>query len=261
MTGVDTRSSEVMGVHLPPLAPVTPETLSGALKAGWTDFRAAPQFGAFFAAVYAVGGLVLWYGLFALGQPFWFVIFAAGFPLFAPFAAVGLYEVSRRRQQGLPLAWGGILGALKGHGDGQLPAMAVIVLLIFGFWVILARALFAIFLGESGIGATSLSALWSPAGVAMLVVGTVVGGVLAFVLFSITVFSLPMLLDRPVDFVSAIVTSVMAVRANFAVMMRWAVQITVLLILGMLPAFLGLFIVLPVLGHATWHLYVLTVKK
>ncbi len=139
--------------------------------------------------------------------------------------------------------------------------MAVIVLLIFGFWVILARALFAIFLGESGIGATSLSALWSPAGVAMLVVGTVVGGVLAFVLFSITVFSLPMLLDRPVDFVSAIVTSVMAVRANFAVMMRWAVQITVLLILGMLPAFLGLFIVLPVLGHATWHLYVLTVKK
>jgi uncharacterized membrane protein len=139
--------------------------------------------------------------------------------------------------------------------------MAVIVLLIFGFWVILARGIFAIFFADSGIGPETLGQLATLPGVAMLAVGTAVGGCLALALFSITVISLPMLLDRPVDFVTAILTSLALVRAQPAVMLRWAATIAVLLALGMLPAFLGLLVVLPVLGHATWHLYARAVAR
>jgi uncharacterized membrane protein len=254
-TDIRTQARQEMGVDVPPLNSLTTNDLRAALAAGWADFRAAPIFGLFFASVYALGGIALWWGLWRSGQPVWFVAAAAGFPLFAPFAAVGLYEVSRRRQGGLPLDWPSILGAVRGKGDGQLPVMAVIVLLVFGFWVILARGIFAVFFYDSGVGMYSVVHLATLPGVAMMVVGTVAGGLLALALFAVTAFSLPMLLDRPVDFVTAIVTSVAAVRANFAVLLRWAAVIVALLVVGMVPAFLGLLIVLPVLGHATWHLY------
>ncbi|MCC5956343.1 MAG: DUF2189 domain-containing protein [Natronohydrobacter sp.] len=229
--------------------------LRAALAAGVADFKAAPVFGLFFALVYVLGGLALWFGLGAAGQPVWFIPIAAGFPLLAPFAAIGLYEVSRRREAGEPLSWGPVLGALKGRGDGQLALMAVGVLIIFGFWIILARGIFAIFMAQSGIGFESLGLLMSGSGIVMLLVGTLVGAVVALVLFSITVISLPMLLEREVDFVTAMITSVETVRANPQVMLRWAALIAGIMIVAMIPAFLGLFIALPVLGHATWHLY------
>lgn len=231
------------------------DDLKAALSAGLADFMAAPIYGLFFAAVYVAGGLALWFGLGAAGQPVWFLPIAAGFPLLAPFAAIGLYEVSRRREAGEPLSWGPILGALRGKGDGQLALMSVGVLLVFGFWIILARGIFAIFLADSGIGFDNLAALWQPAGVSMLLVGTIVGGMVALVLFALTVISLPMLLDREVDFVTAMATSVALVQNNPAIMLTWAGMIAMLLGVAMLPAFMGLFIVLPVLGHATWHLY------
>lgn len=231
------------------------DDLKAALSSGLADFMAAPVFGLFFALVYVAGGLALWFGLGAAGQPVWFLPIAAGFPLLAPFAAVGLYEVSRRREAGEPLSWAPILGALRGKGDGQLALMSVGVLLAFGFWIILARGIFAIFLSQSGIGFDNLGALWTLSGVSMLLVGTIVGGILALVLFSVTVISLPMLLDREVDFVTAMITSLAVVQSNAKVMLTWAAMITALLAVAMLPAFIGLFIVLPVLGHATWHLY------
>lgn len=229
--------------------------LRAALAAGFADFRAAPAFGLFFALVYVLGGLALWFGLGAAGQPVWFVPIAAGFPLLAPFAAIGLYEVSRRREAGEPLLWRPVLGALNGRGDGQLALMAVCVLIIFGFWIILARGIFAIFMAQSGIGFESLGLLLSGSGILMLLVGTAVGAVVALALFSITVISLPMLLDREVDFVTAMIASVETVRSNPQVMLRWAALIAAIMIVAMAPAFLGLFIALPVLGHATWHLY------
>ncbi|WP_209424344.1 DUF2189 domain-containing protein [Pararhodobacter sp. SW119] len=240
---------------IPPIRSLTTDDLRAALADGWTDFKAAPAFGLFFAVIYTLGGMGLFFGLLGAGEPFWFIPVAAGFPLLAPFAAVGLYEVSRRREAGEPLKWGPVLGALRGHGDGQLPVMAVVVLLAFGFWVILARGIFAIFVGQSGIGAENLGELLTLAGTTMLLVGTVVGGLMALALFSVTAFSLPMLLHRPVDFVTAIVTSIAGVWANGRVMLLWAAIIAGLLIVAMLPLFLGLLIVLPLLGHATWHLY------
>lgn len=242
-----------------PLA-ASPHTLSEAdlrtaLRQGWDDFRAAPAFGLFFALVYVLGGLGLWFGLGAAGQPVWFIPIAAGFPLFAPFAAVGLYEVSRRREAGEPLTWAPVLSALKGKGDGQLALMAVMVLIVFGFWIILARGIFALFMARSGIGFESIGLLWSFGGVTMLLIGSIIGALVALFLFAITVMSLPMLLEREIDFVTAIITSVETVRVNLRVMLLWAGVIAGLLFAAMLPAFLGLFVVLPVLGHATWHLY------
>ena len=231
------------------------EDLKHALNSGLADFKAAPAFGLFFALVYVLGGLGLWFGLGAAGQPVWFIPIAAGFPLFAPFAAVGLYEVSRRREAGEPLTWAPVLSALKGKGDGQLALMAVMVLIVFGFWIILARGIFALFMARSGIGFESIALLWSAGGVSMLLLGSLVGAIIALFLFSVTVVSLPMLLDREVDFVTAMITSVETVRVNPKVMLTWAGVIAGLMAAAMVPAFLGLLIVLPVLGHATWHLY------
>jgi len=259
MDDIRAGTTDTHGAEIPELKSLTTADLRAALAAGWSDFIRAPQYGLFFAAIYVLGGIALYYGLLMAGDPVWFIPAAAGFPLLAPFAAVGLYEVSRRREAGEPLSWGPVLGALRGQGDGQLPVMGVVVLLAFGFWIILARGIFAIFVGQTGIGFDTMGQLLSLRGVVMLTVGTAVGGALALALFTITAFSLPMLLDRRVDFMTAIITSLVAVRANAAVMARWAVIIVVLTVLAMVPMFLGLLVVLPVLGHATWHLYRRTV--
>lgn len=250
-----------------PVAPVTVARdvtvadLRAALAAGWRDFVAAPGYGLFFAAFYAGGGIALIYALFSLGKIWLAIPIMAGFPLLAPFAAAGLYEVSRRRETGEPLGWGAVLGALKGRGDDQLMLLGGIVFVAFSFWMILAHGIFAIFLGESGIGgATGLAMLLSPNGLAMLAVGSVVGALFALALFAITLASLPMLVDRDVDFITAIIVSLGVVRCNKRVMMIWAAFIGVVLALSMVPMFLGLFISLPVLGHATWHLYRRTVQ-
>jgi len=229
--------------------------LRAALAAGWDDFKTYPAFGLFFSAFYVLGGIALYFGLFARGEAAWFIPIAAGFPLFAPFAAVGLYEVSRRREQGKSMKWGAVLGALRGRGDEQLLVMGVVVLIAFGFWIILARGIFAIFMAQSGIGTESLALLVSFPGVMMLLIGSAVGALMAVALFAITVVSLPMLLDRDVDFVTAMIVSMETVRANPQIMLKWAAVIGATLFVAMLPLFLGLFIALPVLGHATWHMY------
>jgi len=229
--------------------------LRSALAAGWADFKALPVYGLFFALFYMLGGIALYFGMITKGQVVWFIALAAGFPILAPFAAIGIYEVSRRREAGQDINWSMVLGALRGRGNGQLSLMAVMVFIIFGFWVILVRGIFAIFFAQSGIGHETVGMLFSAQGIAMLAVGTLVGALIAFALFSITVISLPMLLDRDVDFVTAMIASVEVVRQNSTTMMQWAALIAVVLLVSMLPLFLGLLIALPVLGHSTWHLY------
>jgi len=229
--------------------------LGGVLVAGWRDFCAFPAFGVFFASFYVVAGWALYFALFAKGKIALLVLAAAGFPLLAPFVAVGLYEVSRRREMGLPMRWRPVLGALYGRGDEQILSMGVIVFVAFGFWVMVAHGIFAIFMSGSGIGSESLALFQTTAGIMMLVVGSTVGGLMALAFYAVTVISLPMLVDRAVDFITAIIVSLATVRSNGVVMLAWAVVIAVALFVAMLPLFLGLFVVLPVLGHATWHLY------
>lgn len=243
------------------LAPVTVASdlrvrdLRAALAAGWRDFTACPVYGLFFGAIYVVAGLFLYYALFNWGAVVWLIPAAAGFPLLAPFVAVGLYEVSRRRELGLPMSWSVVLGALRGRGDEQILSMGVIVFVAFGFWLMIAHGIFAVFMAESGIGSESLALFTTTAGIMMLAVGTIVGAIMALAFFAITVMSLPMLVDREADFLTAIIVSLGTVRSNRFVMVTWAVWIAIGLFIAMLPLFLGLLVALPVFGHATWHLY------
>lgn len=244
-----------------PLAPVTVagnlafSDLSAALAAGLRDFRARPVYGLFFAAVYVAAGLALSWAVLARGQPQWLVLAIAGFPIVGPFTAVGLYEVSRRLQAGEPISWRPVLTAVRARGDDQILMIGFILFVAFIFWLFLAHGIAAIFLSTAPIGASGADLYLRGPGLPMLLVGSAVGALFAFALFALTVLSLPMLVDRKVDFMTAIIVSLGTVRSNAGVMLAWALTIAMLLLLAMLPAFLGLFLVLPMLGHASWHLY------
>ncbi len=231
--------------------------LAAALRAGWHDFRRAPLYGLFFATVYVAGGWLIWWALTTKGQLWWTLVASAGFPILAPFLACGLYEVSRRLEAGIPLDWPGVLGVVVAQKDRQIPSMAVVIVVFFLFWNFLGHMIFALFMGLQVMTdvSSSLGVFLTPNGMMMLAVGTAVGAVFATILFSITVVSLPLLMDREVDFVTAMIASFRTVQENPVTMLSWGAIIAGLLFVAMLPGFLGLFLALPVLGHASWHLY------
>lgn len=242
---------------LPDPVRITVADLRAALACGWHDFRRAPAFGLLFSAFYVVGGLVLAAVSTAAGREWWLIPFVLGFPLIAPFAAVGLYDVSRRIERGVPLDWPQVIRVVIAQKDRQIPSMAVVILLMFMFWVFVAHTVFALFLGTVSLTniTSSPALLFEARGLVMLTVGALVGAGFAVALFSFTVVGLPLLLDRETDFITAIITSVQTVRMNAGVLLLWAATIAAALFLAILPMFLGLFVVLPVFGHATWHLY------
>lgn len=229
--------------------------LRAALGAGWRDFRKAPAFGLFFSAVYVIAGIALI--SLGAGTVAWTFALCLGFPLIAPFAAVGLYEVSRRLEAQEPLEWRAILGVVWAEKDRQIPWLGAIILIYFLFWSFLAHMIFALFMGLSVMTnvSSSYEVFLTANGLSMIGVEMIVGAAFAFMLFSMTVVSLPLLLDREIDFVTAMLTSIRTVGANFIVLGLWAALIAAVCLIAMVPAFLGLFIALPVLGHATWHLY------
>lgn len=240
-------------------ADLTLADLWAALRAGWQDFRAESIFGLFFGGIYVLSGWFLTWVTLVRGDVAWLVPAAAGFPLLAPFCAVGLYDISRRRQASLPLSWRSVLRALRGRGDEQIFSIGVILFVGFGFWLMIGHGIFAVFLAQSGIGSESLAFFGTTAGWQMLIVGSGFGAGIAFFFFALTLMSLPMLVDRNIDFLTAIFTSFAAIKANQFVLIAWAVIIAASLTAALLPGFLGLLVVLPVLGHATWHLYQRTV--
>jgi uncharacterized membrane protein len=226
-----------------------------AFWAGTDDFLRAPRFGTFFTAVYVLGGfIVVWIGV---EHVVWLLAASLGFPILAPFAAAGLYEVSRRLEGGEPPTWEGVLGVVWRERRRQLPWVGAIIMIYLLFYFFLAYLIFALFMGSSirAFMMTSWEAPLTINGVLMVAIQVVVGGVLAFLLYSLTVVSLPLLLDRDLDFVSAMLVSLNAVSENLLVFGAWALLIVVSGILALVPWFLGLFAVLPILGHATWHLY------
>ncbi|WP_438990447.1 DUF2189 domain-containing protein [Lentibacter sp.] len=239
------------------LGSVTFYDLKSALYKGWSDMRRAPLYGFVVASIcVAFGFLLLWVTL-ATGKSYWLVFAAVGFPLFGPFTAVALYEVSHRLEYGEPLVFSEIFGVVLGQARRQLPSLCAIILMVFLFWFFLAHMIFALFLGLSTMTnvSTSLDVYLSSDGLTMIAVGTLVGALFALLLFMITVFAMPMLLDREVDFVSAMIASFTAVQNNLILMVFWGAVIAVMTFLAMLPAFFGLYFVLPLFGHASWHLY------
>jgi uncharacterized membrane protein len=232
--------------------------LQDVLKKGLADFLAAPQFGLFFGGVFALGGIVIALSLTVWDIPWMIYPVAIGFPLVGPFVAVGLYEVSRRREAGQPLVWSEILGVIWLQRQRELAWMAFVMLFVFWVWMYQVRLLIAVILSRASFSTLErfLDVLFTTSsGWIFLTVGHIVGAVLALVMFSITVVSIPLLLDREADFVTAMITSVKTVVSSPAPMIVWGIFVTLAVIFSSVPLFLGLLVMLPILGHATWHLY------
>ena len=242
---------------LPEVLSLDFDDLRHALRAGWRDFMAEPVYGAFFSLVYVLGGWLLLFAFTAQGQVWWTLPASAGFPILGPFIACGFYEISRRREAREPMVLSDVLGVVFRQKDRQIPSMAAVIVVFFLFWNFLSHMIFALFMGHATLTniSSSVAVFLTPEGISMLAFGTGVGAVFATLLYALTVVSLPMLLDRDVDFVTAMLTSMALVRENPVVMLAWGALIAVLLFAGMAALFLGLFVVLPILGHATWHLY------
>jgi uncharacterized membrane protein len=242
----------------PAVNTVTAEDITASLKAGFADLLARPVMSGFFGFFYAVFGIVFIWCLVWVGAVWMVIPAAVGFPLVAPFAAAGLYEMSRRRQAGESFGWSDILTVMANQRKREMGWMAFVTLFVFWVWSYQVRLWLAIILQDSSFsdfGGFLEIVFFTPAGWTFLAVGTIVGAVLSAVLFSLTVVAMPMLLDRETDFVTAMITSVRVVAENPVVMLGWAAIISVTMLLSLAPAFLGLIFTLPILGHTTWHLY------
>lgn len=236
---------------------ITFADVRAVLGQGLADLKRAPAYGVFVGAVYAAGGMVVYVlaarlGVFYLSYPL-----AAGFALMGPFFAIALYEVSRRLETRQPLSVRSVFGVVTGPGSHSLGWMPMLNLFAFFIWVDVAAALYLGFFGLRRFDLVALltEVLTTPHGLIFLVAGNLVGAIFAVLIFSTTVVAYPLLLDRDTDFITAIATSVKCVRTNPVPMLAYGMIVGVLTFLAIVPAMLGLIVVLPVLGHATWHLY------
>lgn len=228
-----------------------------ALALGLRDFKAAPRYGLALGALCALTGIAILVTLFMAGMTYLAYPIGAGFALVCPFIASGLYEVSRRQETGEALSAGGIWRKIASRSE--IRWMGFVVVFILVMWMYEVRLLMALFLADSGMSATISefvdTVLTTHQGLMFLLIGNVIGAFLAAVLFSLTVVSFPIVLDRDIDFVTAMVTSLRAVAASPGPMLLFGVIIALLLVVSTLMAFTGLVVTMPVLGHATWHVY------
>jgi uncharacterized membrane protein len=249
----------ISGKNDPVVRQIAASDIVEALGSGLRDFQNAPLYGLVFGALYVAGGLAIVLSVVSLGVSYLAYPLAAGFALIGPFVAVGLYDVSRRREAGLPVSFGEVLRTVFAQGRRELAWMAFVTLFIFIMWMYQVRFLMALFLGLSASFSSVQQfltvVLTTNEGLMFLLIGNIIGAALALILFSVTVVSFPLLLERDVDFVTAMITSVRAVAKSPLPMIGWAAVVVGLLAIASLPFFLGLLLVLPILGHTTWHLY------
>ncbi|MEM7299561.1 MAG: DUF2189 domain-containing protein [Pseudomonadota bacterium] len=245
-------------MHTLEIKTISAADVRAAFMDGVADFKRKPGLSLFFGAVYAVFGVVFVTGLLVFDKIWMVVPAGVGFPLVAPFVAVGLYEMSRRFKAGQSFTWSEIFSVIFNQQRREFGWMAFVMLFVFWIWIYQVRLLLALFLQWQSF--SSLEGFWeiittTSNGALFLLVGTIVGAFLATVLFSITVIAMPLLLDKDVDFVSAMILSIQTVHANPVVMLGWGATIAALVFAALVPALLGIIIILPILGHATWHLY------
>ena len=232
--------------------------LKDALARGLADFSAMPTHAVFLCLIYPIVGLLL--ARLTLGYEVLPLLFplAAGFTLLGPFAAIGLYELSRRREQGLDVSWQDAFDVLRSPSRGAIAALGLLLLAIFLIWIAVAQAIYIANFGyepAASIPDFLHQVFTTPAGSMLIIVGNLVGFLFALLVLTISVVSFPLLLDRDVGAVEAVLTSVRVVATNPLMMAIWGLIVAGLLVIGSLPLFFGLAVVVPVLGHATWHLY------
>jgi uncharacterized membrane protein len=250
-------TASVSGKVDPVVRRITAADIVDALTLGLRDFQAMPIYGLSFGFIYVVGGIGIVLCFSAFGMVYLVYPLAAGFALIGPFVAIGLYEVSRCREAGRPVSYAAIWSTITSRAE--IGWMAFVTVFFFIIWMYQVRLLIALLLGLNASFSSMREfidvLLTTHEGLLFLVIGNLDGAALSLILFSLTVVSFPLLLEREIDFVTAMVTSVRAVVTSPLPMLGWALVIVVLLIVSALPYFLGLLVTLPVLGHTTWHLY------
>ncbi len=237
---------------------ITLADLTDALRKGAQDFYAMPTHAMFLCVIYPVVGLLaarlaFGYSVLPLLYPL-----VSGFALVGPLAALGLYELSRRREAGLETSATHALDVVRSSSIGSIIALGLLLLGVFVLWVAIANALYVADFGyapPASIGAFVHEVLTTRAGWNLILVGNGIGFIFAVIVLTISAVSFPLLLDRDVGAAVALSTSIRAVARNPLAMAVWGAIIAVFLLVGSLPFFLGLTVVLPILGHATWHLY------
>lgn len=251
-----------MARHEPTIRRIGGADIGAALALGWRDFLANPTQLIFLAILYPIIGLIA--AQLAAGREvmplFWPLV--SGFALLGPVAALGIYELSRRREQGQGTRWTDALAVRHSPAISSILGLGVLLLAIFVVWIFTARAIHGMTLGEAPATATEFLSrvLYSREGHQLMLLGNLAGFLFAALVLCLTVVSFPMLLDRagrgmPVTAGMAVRTSLRAARANPGPIALWGFIVALLLLLGSLPLFVGLAVVVPVLGHATWHLY------
>ncbi|MGY4345723.1 putative membrane protein [Bradyrhizobium sp. GM7.3] len=250
---------QVFGVSTPfVVRKISLSDLGNALRLGWEDFNAIPTHAIVLCVIYPVLGIVLFrlvigYSVLPLLFPL-----AAGFTLIGPFAALGLYELSRRRERGEEAAAWDAMQVLRAPSFGAMLELGILLLVLFGVWIGAANAIYVATFGHApaaSIPDFATRVLTTPEGWSLIIVGCGVGFLFAVVALCVSVVSFPLMLDRHATAIDAIRTSLRAVRENPIEMAIWGLVVATLLAIGSLPFFVGLAVVLPVLGHATWHLY------
>lgn len=234
------------------------DDLRKVLTLGVRDFVSYPLYGLFFASIYVLGGLMLLSIFLFLNIQWPIYPLAIGFALIGPFIASGLYEISRRLEYNLVIGWQSVLGVIWDQKNRELGWMAFVMLFVFWVWMYQARTLFVVFFGFGGFATIEgfLSAIFTTSnGWYFLLAGNLIGAVISFVMFSITVISCPMLLDQDIDFVTAMITSIKTIIKSPLPFIFWGALVITMVLISMLPAFMGLLITLPIFGHSTWHLY------
>jgi uncharacterized membrane protein/nuclear transport factor 2 (NTF2) superfamily protein len=244
--------------ELPAVRSIGVRDLRDALAMGLDDFWAMPTHVIFLSLIYPVIGIVLFRAMFGHDLIPLLYPLAAGFPLVGPFAAIGLYELSRRRELGLDTSWKHAFDIVHSPSLQSIVALGLLLLALVGVWLAVAQAIYEANFGpDEPLKLTDFvqRVLTTPEGYKLIIVGNAVGFFFAVLAFCLSVVSFPLLLDRNVGIATAIATSIRAIVRNPVAMILWAVLVAGLLVIGSLPFFLGLAIVVPVLGHATWHLY------
>ena len=232
--------------------------LTDALRLGWEDFKAIPTHAVVLCLIYPVLGFVIFRAV--LGASLLPLLFplAAGFTLIGPFAGLGLYELSRRRERGEEPSAMDAMHVLRAPSFGAILGLGAILLVLFGVWIAAADAIYIATFGYAAAASIpdfATRVLTTTEGWTLIIVGCGVGFLFAVAALCISVVSFPLMLDRHATAIDAIRTSLRAVRLNPVPMAAWGLIVAVLLAAGSLPAFVGLCVVLPVLGHASWHLY------